>query len=56
MRTRLAINPRVLRHELITLKARYDYGAVSPAIWAVIKQIEADIALTEYRAALHLAR
>ena len=49
MKTGPAIKSKVLRHELIALKARYDYGAVSPAIWAVIKEIEADIAWAESR-------
>jgi hypothetical protein len=33
-----------LRAELASLKARYDSGAVHPAIFAIIKQIETDIA------------
>lgn len=36
-----------LRAELATLVARYDAGSVSPAIYAVIKQLEVDIAWLE---------
>jgi len=39
-----------LRAELRLLRARYDCGAVSPAIFAAIKQIETKIAWSEHHA------
>jgi hypothetical protein len=39
----------VLRRDLAMLRARYDDGAVSTAIYAVIKQIETDISWAEHR-------
>jgi hypothetical protein len=38
-----------LRTELSYLIARYDSGAVSPAVYAVIRAIESDIAWLEHR-------
>jgi len=38
-----------LRGELSILVARYDSGAVSPAVYAVIRAIESDIAWLEHR-------
>jgi hypothetical protein len=38
-----------LRSELARLVARYDGGAVSPAIYAVIRAIETDIGWLEHR-------
>jgi hypothetical protein len=38
-----------LRAELALLVARYDSGAVSPAVYAVIRAIESDIAWLEHR-------
>ncbi|MGO9682405.1 MAG: hypothetical protein ACLPTZ_07425 [Beijerinckiaceae bacterium] len=38
-----------LRSELASIVARYDSGAVSPAIYAVIRAIESDIAWLEFR-------
>ncbi len=38
-----------LRAELAVLRARYDGGAVSPAIYAVIRSIETTIAWAEHR-------
>jgi hypothetical protein len=38
-----------LRSELALLVARYDSGAVSPAVYAVIRAIESDIAWLEHR-------
>jgi hypothetical protein len=37
-----------LRAELKSLRARYDDGAVSPAVYVVVRNIEADIAWLEY--------
>jgi hypothetical protein len=37
-----------LKSELTFLAARYDYGPVSPAIWAVIKAIQSDINWLEH--------
>ncbi len=37
-----------LRAELALLRARYDSGAISPAIYAVIRKIETDIAWGEH--------
>jgi hypothetical protein len=39
-----------LRGQLMVLRARYDSGAVSPAMYAVIAAIETDIAWAEHRA------
>lgn len=39
----------VLRAELTLLRARYDSGAVSAAIYKVIKELETDIAWAEHR-------
>jgi hypothetical protein len=38
-----------LRSELMVLRARYDDGAVSPAIYSVIRQLETDVAWLERR-------
>jgi hypothetical protein len=38
-----------LRSELAWLRARYDDGKVSPAVFAVIRKIETDISWTEHR-------
>jgi hypothetical protein len=38
-----------LRLELALLRSRYDYGAVSPALYAVIRMLEIDIAWTEHQ-------
>jgi hypothetical protein len=38
-----------LRAELRWLRARYDDGKVSPAVFAVIREIETDISWIEYR-------
>jgi hypothetical protein len=40
-----------LRAELAWLRARYDHVQVSPAIYAVIRKLESDIAWSEHRAA-----
>jgi hypothetical protein len=40
---------QALRSELRVLRSRYDMGAVSPAIYAAIKQLEADIAWLEHK-------
>jgi hypothetical protein len=39
------------RAELARLRSRYDDGAVSPAIYAVIRKLEADIAWQEHQEA-----
>jgi hypothetical protein len=39
----------LLRFELAVLRARYDDGAVSPAVYQIIRQIESDIAWAEHR-------
>ncbi len=39
---------QALRSELQALRARYDDGAVSPAIYARIKQLEAEIAWLDH--------
>lgn len=36
-----------LRTQLAHLRARYDAGAVAPAVYAVIRQLETDIAWAE---------
>lgn len=38
-----------LRAELRQLQARYDGGAVEPAVYAVMKRLEADIAWEVHR-------
>jgi len=38
-----------LRAELARLRARHDCGAVSPALYAVIRTLEIDIAWFEHR-------
>jgi hypothetical protein len=38
-----------LRGELEWLRARYDDGTISPAVFAVIREIETDIAWIEHR-------
>jgi hypothetical protein len=38
-----------LRAELALLRARYDSGAVSPAIYRVIREIETALAWAEHR-------
>jgi hypothetical protein len=40
---------RELRTELVHLRARYDNGAVAPALYAVIRSIESDIAWFEHQ-------
>jgi hypothetical protein len=40
-----------LRAELAHLRARYDYGAVSPAVFEVIKEIETRVAWIEHHRA-----
>jgi hypothetical protein len=42
--------PKDVRAELELLRARYDSGAVSPAIYETIKRIERDIAWSEHTA------
>jgi hypothetical protein len=37
-----------LRAELAYLRARYDHGAVSPAVYETIKQIETKLAWSEH--------
>ena len=37
-----------LRFELEMLRARHDHGAVSPAVHAVIKQLESQISWSEH--------
>jgi hypothetical protein len=41
----------VLRERLRWLRARYDWGQVSPALYAVIKAVETDVAWTEHNQA-----
>lgn len=41
-----------LRDERIWLLARHDSGAITPAVFKVVRTIEIDIAWTEYREAL----
>jgi hypothetical protein len=43
-----ASSTAALRAELRWLLARYDYGKVSPAIFAVIREIETEIAWAEH--------
>jgi hypothetical protein len=49
VRVRKNIQAEKLRDELSLLIARYDSGAVSPAVYAVIRAIESDIAWLEHR-------
>jgi hypothetical protein len=44
-----ATSTAALRSELEWLRARYDDGKVSPAVYAVIKDIETNIAWAEHR-------
>jgi hypothetical protein len=37
-----------LRAELALLKARYDYGQVSPAVYEVIKQLEVKLSWSQH--------
>jgi hypothetical protein len=39
-----------LRAELAWLRARYDYGQVSPALYSVIQRLEAELAWKQHRA------
>jgi hypothetical protein len=39
----------ISRSRLAMLRARYDDGAVSPAIYSVIRQLETEIAWYEHR-------
>jgi hypothetical protein len=47
-----ASSTAALRSELAALRARYDDGAVSPAVYQIIRQIESDIAWAEHREVL----
>jgi hypothetical protein len=38
-----------LREELAQLRGRYDSGAVSPAVYKVIRALEADVAWAEHQ-------
>ena len=38
-----------LRSKLAFLRARYDSGAISPAIYSVIRAIETDLAWAEHQ-------
>jgi len=38
-----------LRRDLAALKARYDGGAVAPAVYTIIKAIEVDLGWIEHR-------
>jgi hypothetical protein len=40
----------ILRQQLAWLRARYDDGAIPPAIYRTVKAIETEIAWHEYRA------
>jgi len=40
-----------LREQLATLRARYDTGAVPPAVFAVMRELERDLAWHEHKAA-----
>jgi hypothetical protein len=46
--TTMAMMNERIRDKLETLRARYDYGAVSAALYAVIKRLEIEIAWREY--------
>jgi hypothetical protein len=45
---RLLSRNRRQRKELDALRARYDSGAVAPGIYAIIKQLETEIAWKEH--------
>jgi hypothetical protein len=45
-----ASSTAALRSELEWLRARYDDGKVSPAVFSVIREIETGIAWAEHRA------
>jgi hypothetical protein len=52
--TRLSLNPAhrrllELQSELMNLRARYDCGQVSPAVYRVIRDLETDIAWADHR-------
>jgi hypothetical protein len=52
MRTTSTLTPAsttALRAELEWLRSRYDHDKVSPAVFAVIREIETSIAWTEHR-------
>jgi hypothetical protein len=40
----------IARSELAHLRARYDSGAISPAIYAAIKRLEQDVGWLEHTA------
>ena len=40
-----------LRAELASLRARYDFGAVSPGVYAIIRQLEIELAWHLHRRA-----
>jgi hypothetical protein len=48
MNSRSKNNVATLRAELQLLRNRYDCGAVSPAIYAVIREIEIEIGWSEH--------
>ena len=41
--------PQRLRAELDYLRARYDHGAVSPAVYQAVKELETEPAWAEHR-------
>jgi hypothetical protein len=41
--------PQQLRFELEQLRTRYDSGAVSPAVYQVVRELETEIAWAQHR-------
>jgi hypothetical protein len=48
-RTTARAQARQLRVELVWLRARYDCGAISAAVFTVVKRLECDIAWAEHQ-------
>ena len=44
-----SIETAMLRAELLMLKTRYDYYAFSPAVYAVVKNIETEVSWIEHK-------
>jgi hypothetical protein len=44
-----AVQAAELRWQLLQLRARYDTGAVAPATYKVIRELETDISWLEHR-------
>jgi hypothetical protein len=47
--TNSPVEERALRDQLALLRARYDHGTIPSAIFAVIREIEVELAWLEHR-------